>query len=114
MDFSRIDKLDLSHALTQIKKYRQLRKSIGKRSLEIFRKLSSPSPALRVELADMSYRETAEPRIVWLYRQYFWVEVDLSQVIWKSNNRLISGIRLYHNDDMIDVSFQNIKTKVLS
>ena len=111
MNLSSYSKSDLETALKWLKAYRALDKLIGKRGRELFHRARSGKASYRVEFFGTD-QKTIEALILSTYESHFGTKLTSSDIIWKQNDALKGGARIFVGDDMLDVSFLDAERKM--
>ncbi|EKD29727.1 MAG: hypothetical protein ACD_78C00303G0005 [uncultured bacterium (gcode 4)] len=111
-NISSYTKSELVTILRGLKLYRTLDKQVGKRGRELFARSRSPHESYRVEYVGESHADL-EPLVLSTYQSRFDIQVPREQIIWKRNDALKWGVRLFVGDDMVDVSFKEAERRVL-
>lgn len=111
MNLSSYSKSDLEIALKGLKSYRALDKFIGRRGRELFHTAGSGKQSYRVEYFGTD-PESIESLVINTYESHFDVKLASGDIIWKQNDSLKGGARLFLGDDMLDISFRDAERKM--
>jgi len=112
VNISSYNKSDLSTILKGLKFYRALEKQVGARGRELFARSRSSHESYRVEYVWEDHT-SLEPLVLSTYQSRFDIQVPREQIVWKRNDALKWGVRLFVGDDMVDVSFKEAERKLL-
>ncbi|MDD2891503.1 MAG: hypothetical protein PHQ95_00900 [Candidatus Gracilibacteria bacterium] len=112
MDFSTHSKSELQTLLKSLKSYRALEKFVGKRGRAIFARTQSGMKLYRVEYFGEENRAILEPIVISAYTHHFGDTIDTKNIEWKRNDAIHGGIRIFSGDDMVDISFQEVKNRL--
>jgi hypothetical protein len=111
MNLSSYSKSDLEIALKGLKSYRALDKFIGRRGRELFHRARSGQESYRVEHFGTDSK-SIETLVITAYNSHFGVKLTSSDIVWKQNDSLKGGARLFIGDDMLDISFRDAERKM--
>lgn len=111
MDLSSYSKSDLETALKGLKSYRALDKFIGRRGRELFHSARSGKQSYRVEHFGTDPKGI-EALVIAAYDSHFGVKLAPGDIVWKQNDSLKGGARLFVGDDMLDISFRDAERKM--
>lgn len=111
INLSSYSKSELETALKGLKSYRALDKFIGRRGRELFHATRSGQQSYRVEHFGADHADM-ESLVISAYRTHFGAELAPAQIVWKRNDSLKGGVRLFVGDDMLDISFRDAERKI--
>jgi hypothetical protein len=111
MNLSSYSKSDLEIALKGLKSYRALDKFIGRRGRELFHAGRSGKQSYRVEYFGADSK-SIEALVIATYNSHFGMCLSREDIIWKQNDSLKGGARLFAGDDMLDISFRDAERKM--
>jgi len=112
MDISKYNKSELEQVYAILKKYRDLKKNIWKKSDEvIYFELNNEKKILIEYFPELKIDEIKD-FLKNLYKKHFWVEIDLCKASFKKSSLLKGWVRIFLWDDMVDISFENIYNKI--
>lgn len=112
MNINSYSKNELENISKLLKKYRSLRKNVGKKALEMTLRDLSGSKRILVEHFPSMNSEEAKKEAKVIYSKFFWIDLGISDIETKENTMLAWWIRLFLWDDMLDISFENIKNTI--
>lgn len=111
MDTSNLNKLELKDLLRRIKLMSSLRKSLWKRWVSEYNRLTKWENFYKVEYSD--FWENSLSYFKWmsvdLFSKLFWVNVVESDIKFISNKNLVWGFRIFFNDSMYDLSYKRFE-----
>lgn len=111
MNLSSYSKSDLETALKGLKVYRALDKFVGRRGRELFHRARSKQESYRVEYFGKDSK-SIESLVIATYESHFGIQLSPSEIVWRQNDSLKGGARLFHGDDMLDISFRDAERKM--
>jgi len=112
MDINKYNKSELEQVYAILKKYRDLKKNIGKKSDEvIYFELNNEKKILIEYFTDLKIEEIKD-FLKNLYKKHFDTDIDLNKATFKANSDLKWWVRIFLWDDMVDISFENIYNKI--
>lgn len=109
MEINKYSKSELTEISKLLKKYRSLRKNIGKKSSAIIETELSWEVRILIEYFPALDKNSITDKVNDIYLSIFWEKVNVNKIIWKENELLVWWIRLFLGDDMLDISFENVK-----
>ncbi|MBP8016642.1 hypothetical protein KAZ01_01420 [Candidatus Gracilibacteria bacterium] len=111
-DIEKLEKPDLLKTLKLLKKFRLLQKDIGNKSKEIFHSSFFKTQKFVVEYFPTINKNDLENFILNTFKLEYGVDIAYENILWKENQNLKGGIRLFIDDDMVDISFEKINNKL--
>lgn len=109
MEITKYSKSELTQISKLLKKYRSLRKNVGKKSWEITLNSLNWEKKFLVEYFPTFVIKDYENEITDIYRSSFEVDIKDKNIVFQENPSLLGWIRVFYWDDMLDVSFENIR-----
>lgn len=109
MEINKYSKSELIEISKLLKKYRNLRKNIGKKSSSIIEAELSWEVRVLVEYFPTLDKNSIIKKVNDIFLSIFWEKIDTNKIIWKENELLAWWIRLFLGDDMLDISFENTR-----
>ncbi len=108
---SDLNKLELKDLLKRIKLMSSLRKSLWKRWVAEYNKITKWENFYKVEYSD--FWENSLSYFKWLsvdlFNKLFWIKVSESDIKFISNKSLTWGFRIFFNDNMYDLSYSRFE-----
>ncbi len=99
--------------LKKVKLYSALTKTIWlKRAKREFSLLEDWQNFYKVEYFASMNISDVQDKAVSLYKDIFWENVSVDQIVFESSETLQWGMRLFKNHKLLDVSFKNIAKKM--
>ncbi|EKE26248.1 MAG: hypothetical protein ACD_4C00356G0004 [uncultured bacterium (gcode 4)] len=111
-DITKYSKAELQDISKILKKYKNLKKNIGKKSSEIMHYELSWDHKVVIEFFPTIIKENVLDVARNIYINVFWIEIDENILVWKPNSNLQGWIRLFFGDDMLDVSFESVSNNL--
>ncbi len=111
-DIEKLEKPDLLKTLKLLKKFRLLQKDIWNKSKEIFHSSFFKTQKFVVEYFPTINKNDLENFILNTFKLEYWVDIAYENILWKENQNLKWWIRLFIDDDMVDISFEKINNKL--
>lgn len=105
MNIKNMSKQELVSLLKQLKLYREIRKKIWKRWSHIFKKMIWKTTDVKVEYAKNVEENFAKIKAWKILKNIFWLSVEKDEIISIKKDNLIGWIKIYVDDNMIDLSF---------
>lgn len=102
-----IPKKDLQTTLQSLRHYRKMYRQIGARTNLYF--WVNPETNYRVEFDPKMSKELIEQFSLQAFQNYFTKTLETSQIGFTPNPSLISGVRLFVWDDMVDISYKDVE-----
>ncbi|MDD2487404.1 MAG: hypothetical protein PHS92_03470 [Candidatus Gracilibacteria bacterium] len=112
MDINKYSKTELSKIIKLMKKYRTLKKNIGRKSYEVIHAELTQEQRLSVEYFPEVQKNDILVLVKDLYKDVFGIETSEDKIIWKENPNLRGGLRLFFGDELMDVSFESVENKI--
>lgn len=112
MDFSNLNASNAKNILKDIKLYRDLTKKLGRRWKRIFEKLKNDKSYYLVEYypsinVDFAFLKASE-----IYKKVFSVSPSREEIVFSSKESILWGIKVYMDDNVVDLSFAKIEKKL--
>ena len=108
-DTQKLDKSQLKDLLRDLKLYRELENELGEQWIVLFNRIKNNTQSYVVEYYPNVTQELAWENAQQIYKKTFSVEPDKHQVEFLERESLKWWIKVYLNDDMVDMSFDKIE-----
>ena len=100
---------ELQKILKQLKLYKDLTKKLWNRWKNLFDFIVNGKSLYKVEYySSISEQEALEEAKV-AYKKAFWEDIDTKNIVLKKKANLEWGIRVFKNDELLDLSFNKIE-----
>lgn len=109
MNIEKYSKTELIEISKILKKYRTLRKNVGKKSTNMINHDLSWENKIVIEYFPTMKKEELSSTATGIYKNIFWVEIKEDKITWKENTAIAWGMRLFFGDDMLDISFESVR-----
>ncbi len=100
---------ELKNILKFLKLYRDLRKKLWNRWKDVFKNLVEKKDFYKLEYFTKASREDSINEALEVFEKVFWDKVWKDELILSTKNNLSWWIRVFKNDNMVDLSFNKIK-----
>lgn len=107
-----LENIDLKSAkslLHSLRQYSDMSKKLWKRGRNLFMKTLSGEQTLRVEYFPALWESAAWTQAQWVFKKSFGVDADKSSVEFLSSDLLKWGMKVYCDDNMVDLSFKKVE-----
>lgn len=110
-DISKLNKTELRDLLKQIKLFEYLKRSLWKRWILEFEKISYWKKICKIEYSDFWDTSLAyyKAKSVKLFNDLYWLNITETEISFVSNKNLIWWIRIFFNDNMFDLSYKRFE-----
>ncbi|MDP5038872.1 MAG: hypothetical protein NWP80_00310 [Candidatus Gracilibacteria bacterium] len=105
--------VELKEILKQLKIYKELKTKLGNRGTVIYKNSLDNIKSLVVEYSSSTNKDFALEQSISIYKNIFNIEVSNSDIKLIENKDLIGGIKVFCEDNMIDLTFLKYQ-KILS
>lgn len=105
--------VELRQTLKQLKIYKELKNKLGNRWTIIYKNSIDNIKSLVVEYSSSTNKDFALEQSISIYKDIFKIEVSKDEIKLIENKDLIWGIKVFYEDNMVDLSFLKYQ-KVLS
>jgi len=113
MDIKSInDKKQLKNLLNDLKFYKYATKKLWKRGRKVYKKNISDTHTYKVEYFSEMEEKTVTYKSLEIYKNIFKDEITEEQISFIKNDNLDWWLRIYKDDNMIDLSFKKIEKKL--
>lgn len=112
MEITKYSKEELASISKILKKYRALRKNVGKKSSNLIHHELSWENKIIIEYFPSLVKSEITNTATNIYKNIFWIEVLENQITWKENPNLAWWMRLFLGDDMLDISFESVRNNL--
>lgn len=103
---------DSKKVLKSLRLYKDLSKKLGRRGRKIFSDTTTGTHSYIVEYFPNVWKEYALEKALYVYEHTFEVIPKKEEVFLVEKNHLISGLKVYFDDNCVDLSFKNIENKL--
>lgn len=114
IDISKFKKEELKEMLKRLKLLNTLIKFLWRRWRQEFNRINNGVNLYKIEYHN--FWENAFPYVKQnaslVYKELFWIDVDLNSVTFVSNQSLKWWFRVFYNDDMFDLSYSRFENKM--
>lgn len=107
LEITKYSKDDLLQIVKLLKKYRNLKKNIWRKSFEVINADLKQEHRLLVEYFPGVQKKDVFNLVKDLYKNIFWIEPLEDKITWKENSNLKWWARLFFWDDLLDISFES-------
>jgi len=107
-----IDSLSVTEAkgiLKHLSLYRDMKKKLGKRGIALFKRNLSGEASFLVEHFSTVSEDLAFEKAQAVYKKTFDAEPKRSDIIFRQVPHIGGWIKVYMNDDMVDMSYSKVK-----
>jgi len=109
IDLNNLDNDSLKNLLKDLKSYRSAIKKLWKRWTKVFSNLMNKKDSYVVEYAFWISKDDILNKVLEVYLKCFWVKPYENDLVFIENKNLIWWIKVFLNDNMVDLSFSKIK-----
>ena len=113
-DLKSLDKEQLSALLKDLKLYRDLEDAIGERWKTLYERIKNKKNTLIVEYFTEVSLDLAWENASVIYKKAFSIEPKREEVQFVEKPTLKWGIKVYLNDELVDMSFDKIEKSLRS
>ncbi len=103
---------ELKEILKSLRKYSFMRKNLGKRWEKLFKRGLSDKPQLLVEFFPWISEELAYEKSFKAYEKVFNIKPNKEDIEFKKVGTMKWWIRVYFDDDMVDISYNRVENKI--
>jgi len=103
-NLEKLNSSELKIVLKWLKLYSDLSKKLGNRWKAIFSRKLSWKDFFKVEYTSAMNIDNAWEKAEWAFEKAFSIKPDKKDVVFIENNTIFWGIKIFKNDDMIDLS----------
>jgi len=111
-----LNNLNRNEAISLLKNLRTLQnlnKKLGSRWVDLFKRTINKKDFLKVEYFwEDSQLDFINKLANDVYKKSFWIDATNLEVIFVQNKELIWWMKVYYNDNVVDISFSNIINKI--
>lgn len=107
-----IEKLSLQEMrklLSQLKEYKDITKKLWDRGRAIFLRSLSWETLYRVEYFPSLSEENVYESALSAYKKVFWVTPKKEEIQFIQKESILGGMKIYKNDEMVDMSFSKVE-----
>ena len=112
MNLNKYTKTELAEISRILKKYKALRKNVWKKWSEIIKSELTWKIKVEVEYFPSLWKEEIKKTSLEIFEKVLNIKPNEEEIIWKENLNLKWWIRLFHWDEMLDISFESIKNNL--
>lgn len=112
MNIENLSLTELKSLLSWIKEYKQVRKKLGKRWVSAFHKELSGEKDFVVEYSKWLTESDVYDKALEVYKKIFSETPKKEEISFIFLQKLTWGMRVYKDDFMVDLSFNNIEKKL--
>ncbi|MFA5917108.1 MAG: hypothetical protein WC850_02630 [Candidatus Gracilibacteria bacterium] len=109
MDFTNLNKEELGGVLKDLRLYSNLTNKLGYRGKRIFSKLINDKSYYLVEYYPYADLEFVFTKSVEIYKRFFQCNPTRDEIIFLPKKSLLGGIKVYKDDDVVDLSFEKVE-----
>ena len=103
---------ELKEVLTWLKQYSFVRKNLWKRWEDLFKRKLLNKPYLLVEFPSNINKDLALEEALKVYVKIFDMKPEESDLELKETDAINWWIRVYFDDNMVDISYNRVETKI--
>lgn len=104
-----INLTDAKHILCEMRKYADMTKKLGNRGKELFIKTLSGAKNYTVEYFPILGEDAAWEQSQGVFKKSFSVVPDRSDVQFIGNEKIKGGMKVYVDDNMVDLSYKKVE-----
>ncbi len=108
-NLNKLNKTELENLLKKLKLYNTLKRQLWNRAKQEFDKIINWKQVYKVEYFEWISKQEALNEAIKIYKKIFDINIDEKSIIMKENKELNWGIRVFKNDNMIDLSYRRIE-----
>ncbi|EKE29951.1 MAG: hypothetical protein ACD_2C00073G0039 [uncultured bacterium (gcode 4)] len=112
MNLEIYSKTELEQLSKILKKFRNLRRNVGKKSSEVLHYELTWTQRILVEYFPTLKKEDVQDETLKIFKGFFWIELNPEDITWKENEILAWGMRVFFWDDMVDLSFESMRNRL--
>jgi len=113
MDIKSInDKKQLKNLLNDLKFYKYATKKLWKRGRKVYKNKISDTSSYKVEFFPSIKEDIVIKEALKVYKDTFKDDISQDQISFIKNDNLDWWIRIYKDDNMVDLSFKKIEEKL--
>lgn len=109
MDINSLSREELTSLLKKLKTYKSIMSNLGKRGQAEFERLESGKPMFTVEYYPTLTEDEAFNTASGVIEKVFGDKVEKSEITFTSKESIKGWIRVFKNDNMVDLSFSKIE-----
>lgn len=110
-DISKLNKTELKSLLKDLKLYSKMKKELWKRWVKQYESIKTGIPILKVEYFSDVSKSDRESIAKDIYKKVFSID-NPENIEYKENINFGWWIRIYRNNDLVDMSFNKIEQKI--
>lgn len=112
MDIQSLDLKDLKEVLKGLNSYKDLSKKLGKRWKSLFSTISKWTHVYVVEYFPSVWKSYALEKSMHVFSGVFGVSPQKEEIKLVEKENISSGIKVYYDDNCVDLSFKSIENKL--
>ncbi len=97
--------------LSELRVYNDMKKKLWKRWVALFHRKLSGKHLYRVEYHTLLWKEEALRQALLLYKKVFSHEPWVDDIVLVENASLWGGLKMYFDDNLLDLSYKRIEKK---
>ena len=105
----KLNKAELKNLFKKLKLYSNLKRQLWDRGIIEFQRIINWKENYKVEYFKWISKWEALSEAIKIYKNIFNIDIDEKSITIKENNKLNWGIRIFKNDNMIDLSYKRIE-----
>lgn len=112
---TQIDKLslwELKLLLSDLRMYQDLRSKLGRRGIDLFTNLKQGKSSYMVEYFPIMGEDVAFEMAQKVFEQSFWEKIEREKISFVPRELLKGGMKVYKDDQMVDVSYAQVERKL--
>jgi len=112
MDIGNLNKSDLKDLLKKLSLYKNLRRKLWKRWIKAYDNIINWKNEYKVEYFSAMDKDYVLKESIETYQKAFWVKPDISEIEIIENANLKWWMKLYFNDNLVDMSFSKVSALI--
>jgi len=104
-EIASLSKKELRTLLKHLTTYQKLQKAIGKRGVSEYHRVQNGKDILKVEYFPTKDMSGIQKQTLEIYEKVYSKKIDTKDILWIEKQDLQWWIRVFLNDEMIDMSF---------
>ena len=110
-DISKLSKLELKSLLKKLELLNSLKKSLGNRWNREYQRINNGIHSYKVEYYDFGEGSLSyvKEKSTESFKKLFWLDLQLQEIEFVTNQNLKWWMRIYFNDNMYDLSYNRFE-----
>lgn len=103
---------ELEELLKELKLYNNLKKQLGKRWEKLYKEQKTWKKSFEVEYFPAAGEDLAWEKSKEVFEKVFWYKVERKDITFIPKEKIAWWIRIYTDDKILDLSYENIEKKL--